>query len=275
VIVVNRSLRFSIAAAAAVGAAAAGIATAASSADPPANRTLPSIAGVARVGRVLSVRNGGWAGTRPLAFAYQWRRCGSGGGNCVDIAGATAKTYAATSAEVGHRLRALVTAKNADGSSSAVSRPSAVVAPRSNPAPPPPPPPTGPAGQIRLADGKVSIPVTSVSPPQRLVISAVSFSPNPVRSRTPFTGRFRVTDTRGYAVRGALVFALGVPYNRILQEPEQATGTDGYATFTFRPTASLPLAPGGALVVFLRARKASENLLAGVSTRRLVQVNLG
>jgi hypothetical protein len=274
VIVVNRSLRFSIAAAAAVGAAAAGIATAASSADPPANRTLPSIAGAARVGRVLTVRNGAWAGARPLSYTYQWRRCGSGGGNCVDIAGATAKSYAATSAEVGHRLRALVTAKNADGSSSAVSRASAVVAARSTPAPPPPPA-SGPSGQIRLADGKISIPVSSVSPPQRLVISAVSFSPNPLRSRTPFAGRFRVTDTRGYAVRGALVFALGVPYNRILQEPEQATGTDGYATFTFRPTASLPLAPGGALVVFLRARKASDNLLAGVSTRRLVQVNLG
>jgi hypothetical protein len=66
-----------------------------------------------------------------------------------------------------------------------------------------------------------------------------------------------------------------VPYNRILQEPEQETGPDGYVTFTFRPTASLPLSPGSYLVIFLRARKATDNLLTGVSTRRLVQVTLG
>ena len=257
-------------------AALVGIAGAARAADPPANRMLPSIGGVAQVGQVLRVRVGEWAGTRPLRFAYQWRRCGPAGGNCVDIAGATARTYAATAADVGRRLRALVTATNADGSSSAVSRMSAVIRARgTTPPPAPPPPPAGPAGQIRLADGKISIPVTSVAPPHRLVISSVSFTPNPVRSRTPFTGRFRVADTRGYVVRGAVVFALGVPYSRILQEPEQATGTDGWVTFTFRPTANLPLRAGNYLVVFLRARKQGESLLSGVSTRRLVQVTLG
>lgn len=255
-------------------------AAAAPAASPPANTSLPSIGGVPQVGQVLFVRVGGWAGARPLKFAYQWRRCGGGGANCVDIPGATARTYGATSTEVGHRLRALVTATNKDGSSAAISRASAVIHRRGDtvippPPPPPPPAPSGPAGQIRLADGKISIPASSVAPPQRLVLTGVSFSPNPVRSRSPFSGRFRVTDTRGYVVRGALVFALGVPYNRIVQEPEQPTAEDGYATFSFRPTASLPLQQGSALVVFLRARKEGDSLLAGVSTRRLVQVSLG
>ena len=53
------------------------------------------------------------------------------------------------------------------------------------------------------------------------------------------------------------------------------TGTDGYVTFTVQPTARFPLVRGGALVVFVRARKAGENLLAGVSTRRLVQASVG
>ena len=245
------------------------------SASPPVNRSLPSIAGRALEGEVVRARPGDWGGTRPLTFAYQWRRCGRFGGNCVNVVGATGRAYTVTAADVGRTLRVLVSVTNADGSGAALSRPTAVVR-RTGVAPPQPPPaPAGPAGQVRLPDGTISIPVTSVRPPERLIISRVAFSPNPVRSRTPFTGRFRVTDTRGYVVRGAVVFALGVPYGRIHVEPEQVTGTDGYVTFTFRPTAGLPLRRGAYLVVFLRARKQGDNLLAGVSTRRLVQVRLG
>jgi len=250
----------------------------AAAASPPASRSLPSVAGSAQEGQTLRARSGDWSGTRPLTFAYQWRRCGPFGGNCANIAGASAARYAAVAADVGRTLRVLVTATNVDGSSSAVSRPTAVVRARGTqppPPPPPPPPPAGPAGQVQLADGKISIPVTSVALPHRLIISSVAFSPSPVRSRVPFTGRFRVTDTRGFAVRGALVLALGVPYSRIAVESEQETGMDGWTTFQFDPTARLPLQRGAYLVVFLRARKSGDNLLAGVSTRRLVQVTLG
>lgn len=172
---------------------------------------------------------------------------------------------------MGHRLRVRVTATNEAGSSSAVSRPSALVRSTATP----PPAPSGPAGQVKLGDGKTSIPVSSVAAPQRLVVSEVGFTPSVVRSRSPFTVRFRITDTRGFVVRGALVYMLGIPYNRIGTVPEQETGTDGYVTFTAQPTARLPLVNGGSLVVFVRARKAGDNLLAGISTRRLVQVRLG
>jgi len=250
-------------------ASAVGIAGASTAANPPTVRSLPYVAGSAQVGHTLTARNGDWGGTQPLTFSYLWRRCGSGGGNCADVSGATSKTYALASADLGHRMRVRVTAANSAGSSSAVSRPSAVV--QAAPTPPPP----GPSGQIKLADGKVSIPVTSVDSPQRLIVSGVEFAPIVVRSRNPFTARFRVTDTRGFVVRGALVYMLGLPYGRIGNVAEQQTGTDGWVTFQVQPTAALPLQNGGALVLFVRARKPGDNLLAGVSTRRLVQVRLG
>jgi hypothetical protein len=250
-------------------ASAVGIAGASTAANPPTVQSLPAVTGVAAVGQTLTAAHGTWGGTQPLTFAYQWRRCGRGGSSCLNIVGATKQTYVLVAADRSHRMRVRVTATNSAGSSSAVSRPSAIIR-----APTTAPPP-GPAGQIKLADGKVSIPVTSVSSPQRLIVSGVQFQPLVVRSRDPFTARFRVTDTRGFVVRGALVYMLGLPYGRIANVPEQATGTDGWVTFQAQPTAQLPLVNGGALVVFVRARKPGENLLAGVSTRRLVQVRRG
>jgi hypothetical protein len=252
----------------AVGALA-GIAAAAATQNPPGVRSLPAILGRTVEGATLRATNGQWSGATPRTFSYQWRRCGPAGGNCVDIAGATTNRYTLAGEDVGRTLRVRVTARNADGSATAVSPRTAVIRAAGGSTQ------TGPAGQIRLADGKVSVPVTSVSLPQRLVISQVAFTPNPVRSRNPFTARFRVTDTRGFVVRGALVYLLGVPYSRIQTVAEQATGTDGFVTFTLTPTAGLPLKNGFYLVTFVRARKPGDSLLAGVSTRRLVQVRLG
>ena len=125
---------------------------------------------------------------------------------------------------------------------------------------------------MRLQDGTYSIPATSVAAPERLVISRVQFTPPVLRSRVPFTGRFKVTDTRGYAVRDALVYVLGVPYSRIGVVPETKTDTDGWAQVQIMPTARLTLRNGYYLVLFIRARKEGEDLLAGVSARRLAQL---
>ena len=132
-----------------------------------------------------------------------------------------------------------------------------------------------PAGVQRLQDGTYSIPVSSVDLPERLNIARVEFQPSVLRSRAPFTGRFRVMDTRGYAVRDALVYVVGVPFSRVSQPPETKTGVDGWATIQFTPTARLTLRNGYYLTMFVRARKEGGDLLAGVSTRRLVSLRTG
>jgi hypothetical protein len=229
----------------------------------PVNTSPPAISGTPQEGQALTATSGGWAGTQPMTFAYQWFRCDRNGGSCAAIVGATAQSYTLTSADVGQTLRVRVTARNSAGAGSTTSVPSAGIA---RAAPP------GPEGQIRLPNGKVSIPVTSVALPARLVIDQVRFSPNPVRSRAAaITAQVRVVDTRGFVVRGALVYLRSTPL-LTTPAPEQATGTDGTVTLRFLPRASFPLRTGHNVQFFVRARRLGESVLAGVSTRRLVQV---
>jgi len=132
--------------------------------------------------------------------------------------------------------------------------------------------PAGPEGQIRLANGKISIPVTSVVLPARLVIDSVHFTPGVVTSRRgPVSVRIHVSDTRGYWVRGALVFVRSTPLVTSTP-PEQVTNQSGYATLTTSPRATFPLRRGYHVQFFLRTRKEGDSLLAGVSSRRLAQV---
>jgi hypothetical protein len=52
---------------------------------------------------------------------------------------------------------------------------------------------------------------------------------------------------------------------------EVSTDQTGWATLTIVPTRNMPLGRRNALVMFVRARVEGQALLAGSSTRRLVQ----
>jgi hypothetical protein len=216
----------------------------------PANTVLPVIGGVARNGQVLVASAGSWANS-PNHFDYQWQRCDTGGNNCNGF-GADASSQRLTSTEVGHRIRVTVSARNQFGITRATSAPTAVV--------------TG--------AGPASIGVDQVSLPNQLVITGVRFVPRRLHSRQAFVGRFRVSDARGNLVRGAIVYAIGIPYGWVRPAPEVVTAGNGWATIQFFPTRLMPL-HRAALVFFVRARKPGERLLSGVSTRRLVQVGIG
>jgi hypothetical protein len=227
----------------------------------PAVSSPPVITGLAREGQVLTAAVGTW--TNVTTFAFTWRRCDVNGNKCDGFA--TGPSVKLTANDVGHRIRVVVAGTSQFGTTKSTSVPTAVVTAAV---------PAGPAGAIKLPTGETSLPVTAILPPQRLVISRVQFIPARVQGRQAFTGRFRVTDTRGFVVRGALVYAIGLPYGWIRQAPETLTGTDGWAALTFVPTVLMPT-KHASVVFFLRARKPGDTLLAGVSSRRLVQVRIG
>ena len=107
-------------------AIAAGLALAANAlAAAPSNTTAPAVSGTAKVGQTLTVSNGTWTGS-PTDYSYQWQRCTSST-SCTSIIDATENTYVARNADVSHTLRALVTATNADGLSTANSNQTATV----------------------------------------------------------------------------------------------------------------------------------------------------
>jgi len=224
----------------------------------------PTISGKAQVGETLTADPGKWA-EGPSSFAYQWLTCDKSGDNCKDISGATGKTYGVRAADKDNTVRVEVTAKNLVDSTKARSDATDVVVTGGTPTPTPTPVGVG---------GAISI--TAVSLPNRLVISQVKFTPNVIRSRAePLTARFRVTETQaGKAVAGALVYAVGVPANRVTNVGETQTDSSGWATMTFRPLTGLPMKQGAQVVFFVRARKGGENVLAGVSNRRLVSIRV-
>jgi hypothetical protein len=230
---------------------------------PPVNTAPPFPQGPMVVGQVVTAEPGTWTGRSPISFSYRWLRCNSAGGECQSIGGGGSRSYRVASADVGRKLRFNVTARNSLGSTTVISTESAVV---SEPLP---------SGAIRLPSGEISIPAGSVPSNQRLIVSQVLFSPNPVRSRTDvITVRVRTKDTRGFVVRDALVFVRSTP--RVTAGGDrQVTTTDGWVTYQLAPNGNFPQPRNGFNVqFFVKAYRSGDPGLAGIAGYRLVQVRL-
>ena len=81
----------------------------------------PTLAGLARIGAILTVDVGRWNGVPRPSFSMRWQRDG------VDISGATGPVYAPVVADDGARMRCIVTAVNRHGTASAASEATRVV----------------------------------------------------------------------------------------------------------------------------------------------------
>ncbi len=225
----------------------------------PRNTSPPTISGTTQIGSTLTANPGTWIGTG-ITYAYRWRRCDRDGGSCADISNANARAYTLRSVDVGHTLRVRVTATLQGHSGSAISAATAII--RGAAAPPASgcPSGTGPVG------------VNALAPPARLAFDGQAISPTVVRrSSLTVTVRFHVSACNGRSVQGALVYVTAVPFNQFSIPAEQPTGGDGWATLTMNQQNGFPAARNQQLlVIFARARKAGENPLGGISTRRLV-----
>jgi hypothetical protein len=231
----------------------------------PPNTAPPTISGTAGVGSTLTANPGTWTGSS-ITFSYQWQRCDTAGANCTAISGATNATYVVANEDIGHTLRIAVTGKDATGSNTVTSAQTSTIAGAA-------PPATGcPSDK---STGPIA--VTDVSPPARLLIDKQTITPSVVtRSTQTIVMRFHVSACSGRSVTGALVYQTATPYSQF-SFGEGPTGADGWATLTAHRLAHFPAANHQQLlVVFVRARKSGEDLLGGISTRRLVsfRVNL-
>src|SRR4051812_42820997 len=165
--------------------------TAAQAQYAPSNTASPTISGTPQEGQTLTATTGTFTSSSNTTYAFQWQRCNATGAACANISGATTQTYAVTSADVGNTLRVVVTATNADGSTSANSSPTSVVLARTATT-------TTTTTVTQTTAGTTTgtaISVTNVAPPDRLVIDQVKFTPSPVRQFGEITARFHVKDT--------------------------------------------------------------------------------
>ena len=232
----------------------------------PHNTSPPTITGTPQEGQTLTGTVGTWSGT-PTDYNDYWMRCDKNGGSCANISSAHALTYVLQSNDVGTTIRFKVQARNAKGSNTATSVPTAVITAAAKP-----PPANGcPAGT-----GPVQ--VANVTSPARLLLDAQQTSPAVVnRGAKQLIVRYHVSACGGRSVQGAMVYATAVPFNQLSIPAEQPTNANGWAELDFRMLAGFPVSQKQQLIaIFTRARKSGEDLLGGISTRRLfsVQVNL-
>jgi hypothetical protein len=223
----------------------------------PQNTGPPTIAGEAEESATLRAEDGGWTGTGPITTARQWERCDSGGNACAAIPGATAPTYTVTREDIARRLRVVVVASNSRGSTAPVaSAPTAVVR------------------AFLPRPGRTTVAAALVELPEKLVIDRVVFAPARANAEEPFTVRIRVSDTRGFRVRGALVRVTGVPANLVAAARDARTDAGGWARLTLRATPRVLARRLTGLPLLVRAFQPGEEPTGGVAAQRAARLRL-
>lgn len=231
----------------------------------PVNTKPPSLLVVPAVGSSLDVTRGEWTPT-DSKLTYLWLFC-KGGSDCTepnqppypDPGG-----FLLERSEIGYSFQAREFATDP------VSGEQAHADTEVSPVTIEPEGDLGFTGCPPVSDTK-GLSITRIQPPARLQIDRHTSTPGVItRSTQRLTLRFHVVACNGLNVQGALVYATPTPYQQFIGT-EHATNADGWATITLSRERFFPATPRQQnLIVFARARKSGEDLLGGVSTRRLV-----
>jgi hypothetical protein len=80
--------------------------------EPALNDQAPVILGTLQVGAQLLALPGTWSGTPKIDFDYQWQRCQTAVGSCLDLSGADGQAYTPVNGDQGKYLRVVVTGSN-------------------------------------------------------------------------------------------------------------------------------------------------------------------
>lgn len=227
----------------------------------PVNLTAPVVTGSFSLGATLTGSRGTWSGA-PTDFNTWWQRCSSGGSNCANISASGGHAhYKLTSADVGATVRFAVGAANTQGRTWVSSAASPVIAAvtRTSGCPPT----TSPDD------------VSAIGSPARLILDGIQAPSVVVKQTTTLMLRFHVSSTCGGSVRGALVYVTATPFFQFSVPPEGTTGADGWAEVHMQRLGGFPVSSRQQLLaLFVRARKAGEDPLGGISTRRLFSVRV-
>ena len=228
---------------------------------PGARRTRPSRRSRARphVGQRLTANRGTWSGEPPITYSFQWLRCSTAGDNCSEIAGATDNSTSSstndsgrTTPRPGHRAerrRLAVGAVEPDGRRRWGRRRRR----RRRE--------LGPRRQTCSAAG------------DRLVVSQVRFSPNPVdEPRASDHGAHQGDGpARSCSARRARLHPLGAAQDD-RRRPSAERG-DGWVEYQLQPLQHFP-AVNGNVQFFVKAYRAGDPPLGGIAGYRLVQVRV-
>ena len=216
----------------------------------PTYTALPAITGAPEDMSTLTVSNGTWNGTAPLAFTYQWLRCSKANQGCKPIQGATASTYTLTGADVAARVTAVVTVKNAAGQFVASA------------------PLTAKIAGARPRPGRDSLSVAQLLPRHRLKLQSVAVTPTRLQRGRPWSANVVVTDLRGFLIAGAQV-AIADELGDVTSTPA-LTDARGAATVRLRTTRFVPL--GRLVLTVTVSSPVAEDALATLppTTKRVV-----
>ncbi len=127
-----------------------------------------------------------------------------------------------------------------------------------------------------FVNGRVSIPTSSLSCGDRLLVTRVSTTPTLIRATgTRVTARFVIVNDKGLLVRNATVRIRSTPLGYVQASAERRTAADGSVRFQLTTTKKMPLQAGGRLLLFARATLPGKPQIGCVTGRRLIAIRVG